>query len=269
MQLKRHYDSSVDYFAVLGVHYGACEKTVKVMYRKMARRYHPDVSTIHDAQKKFQEIAFAYEVLKKHRKSYCIDYEFYSRSKSGSSSHSAQSRRSANQTKTKQKKSTKDDFDTTYHAYRPIHGKDRLITYPLTLRYAIRLLKLGSFYIPGLKVKMKFTREAFTGKTFRLKGKGYKGLFGGQAGDYLVRFTIKLDSVRFQLEREDIYGTFHIPQVLIKKGKILEIESPSGRLSFTVPEDYNSKAFIKIKGMGLPAEGTVNAGDFYVRLVKS
>jgi len=255
------------YFAVLGVHYGACEKTVKVMYRKMARRYHPDVSTIHDAQKKFQEIAFAYEVLKKYRKAYCLDYECYSKSKKASASYTGASHRSAYQPKTNPKKSTKEYSNQTYHAHRPIHGKDRLITYPLTLRYAIRLLKLGSFYIPGLKVKMKFTREAFEKKTFRLKNKGYKGLFGGKSGDYLVRFTIKLDSVRFQLEGGDIYGTFYIPPLLIKGGKKLELESPSGRLSFTVPNHYNSSDFLKLKGMGLPSDGETKAGNFYIRLI--
>ena len=264
--MKPYYDSSVDYFAVLGVHYGACEKTVKVMYRKMARRYHPDVSTIHDAQKKFQEIAFAYEVLKKHRKAYCLDYEYCTRGRHHSVKQSA---RSTAKEKPKQQDSTKAYSNRTYHGHRPIHGKNRVITYPLTLRYAIRLLKLGSFYIPGLKVKMKFTREAFAGKTFRLKGKGYKGLFGGQAGDYLVRFTIQLDSVRFQLEGGDIYGTFHIPQLLIKCGKKLELESPSGRLSFTIPNHYDTNRFIKIKNMGLPADDVTKAGDFYVRLVAS
>jgi len=267
--LKQYYDSSVDYFAVLGVHYGACEKTVKGMYRKMARRYHPDVSTIHDAQKKFQEIAVAYEVLKKYRQAYCFDYEQYVRSKRDLVDGSTPSNYSSDQRNTKPKKSTKEYSDKTYHAHRAIHGKNRDITYPLTLRYAIRLLKLGSFYIPGLKVKMKFTREAFDGKTFRLKGKGYKGLFGGRSGDYLVRFTIKLDSIRFQLEGGDIYGTFYLPQLLIKEGKKLELESPSGRLCFIVPVGYESKNFIKLKGMGIPRDHRLKAGDFYVRLVRS
>ncbi|MCF6298502.1 MAG: DnaJ domain-containing protein [Thiomicrorhabdus sp.] len=267
--MKQHYDRSVDYFAVLGVHYGACEKTVKVMYRKMARRYHPDVSTIHDAQKKFQEVAVAYEVLKKHRKAYCFDYEQYLRSKRGLVGGSTPSNYSSEQRNTKPQESTKEYSDKTYHSHQAIHGKNRVITYPLTLRYAIRLLKLGSFYIPGLKVKMKFTREAFSGKTFRLKGKGYKGLFGGLPGDYLVRFTIQLDSLRFQLEGADIYGTFYLPALLIKAGKKLELESPSGRLCFVVPKGYESKRFIKVKGMGIPADHLHKAGDFYVRLVRS
>lgn len=257
----------MDYFAVLGVHYGACDKTVKMMYRKMARRYHPDVSTIHDAQTKFQEIAFAYEVLKKHRKAYCLDYDRNTSRRSASKSEPTDDTRS--KTHARYQKTTKRYSDKTYHSHRPIHGKDRVITYPLTLRYAVRLLTLGYFHIPGLKVKMKITREMFQGKTFRLKGKGYSGLFGGKAGDYLVRFNIKIDSVKFRLEGGDIYGTFVIPKLLIKGGKKLELESPAGRLNITIPKPYSSQAFIKVKGMGLPSDGVLKAGDFYVRLVPS
>lgn len=274
MSVNKYYDLSVDYFAVLGAHYGACEKTVKMMYRKMARRYHPDVSTIYDAQKKFQEIAFAYEVLKKHRKAYCFDYERHSVNRSKSSGKTAnQSNHQSNpQTRSTRKRSkkTKEYSNRAYHSHRPINGKNRTITYPLTLRYAIRLLKLGAFYIPGLKVKMKFTREAFVGKTFRLKGKGYSGLFGGKSGDYLVRFTIKLDSIKFQLEEGDIYGAFFVPKSLIKRGGELKLESPSGSLSVTVPSDYGSSScreFICIAGRGLPSDGVIKSGDFYVRLV--
>ncbi len=265
--MNKHYDTSVDYFAVLGLHYGACNKTVKTMYRKMARRYHPDVSTIHDAHTKFQKIAFAYEVLKKHRKAYCLDYERNASRKSSRPPKSSNTPRS--KAYTRSQKSTKHYSDQTYHAHRPIHGKNRVITYPLTLRYAIRLLTLGYFYISGLKIKMKFTREAFNGKTFRLKGKGYSGLFGGKAGDYLVRFNIKIDGLKFQLEDGDIYGTFTLPKLLIRGGEKLELESPAGRLSVTLPKDYRSQMFIKVKGMGLPSDGVVSAGDFYVCLVPS
>ncbi len=277
------YDLSIDYFAVLGVHYGACEKTVKMMYRKMARRYHPDVSTIHDAQKRFQDISAAYEILKKHRDAYCRDHE---RHKKTASSHRSQAKSQPDSAASKARYSgpssnsdshsdSHSDYRQqsegysrqTYRAQKPIDGKDRVITYPLTLRYAIRLLKLGSFYIPGLKVKMKFTREAFEGKTFRLEGKGYSGLFGGKKGDFLVRFNIKLDSVKYQLEGGDIYGVFSVPTVLLQEGKRLELESPSGRLDFTVPMSYSPNDYIKVQAMGLPADELLPVGDFYARLV--
>ncbi len=72
--LNKRYDASKDYFALLGVHQQACEKTIKQAYRKMARRYHPDVSKIHNATEKFQEISEAYEVLTKFRDAYWRDY---------------------------------------------------------------------------------------------------------------------------------------------------------------------------------------------------
>lgn len=273
------YDLSIDYFAVLGVHYGACEKTVKLMYRKMARRYHPDVSTIHDAQKRFQDISVAYEILKKHRDAYCRDHECHKKSalnhrnqaKSQTDSAASKARytgQSPNSDSHSDDRQQSEGYSRqAYRTQKPIDGKNRVIIYPLTLRYAIRLLKLGSFYIPGLKVKMKFTREAFEGKTFRLEGKGYSGLFGGKKGDFLVRFNIKLDRVKYQLENGDIYGEFSVPTVLLQEGKILELESPSGRLSFTVPTSYSSNDYIKVQSMGLPADELLPAGHFYARLV--
>jgi len=275
--LTANYDTSIDYFAVLGVHYGACEKTVKAMYRKMARRYHPDVSTIHDAQKRFQEISVAYEILKKYRNDYCQDYERNAEHrKSAPPSHRA----TRSETKCSEEPSHWARRDSgapyrdseTHHDFRsskPIDGKNRAITYPLTLRYAIRLLKLGSFYIPGLKVKMNFTREAFEGKTFRLEGKGYSGLFGGRSGDFLVSFNIQVDCLKFQLEGADIYGAFSVPKPLVKAGNTVQIESPSGRLNLFVPEGYGSNDFIKVPNMGLPADKYKPAGDFYARLISA
>ncbi len=285
--LNSTYDVSVDYFAILGVHYGACEKTVKMMYRKMARRYHPDVSTIHDAQKKFQDISVAYEILKKHRDAYCRDHERHKkttsqyRSRANSRTHASQKHEKHSAPKSESEAQSESNSEGrqqsehdsqryskyTYRAQKPIDGKHRVITYPLTLRYAIRLLRLGSFYIPGLKVKMKFTREAFEGKTFRLEGKGYSGLFGGKKGDFLVRFNIQLDSVKFQLEGADIYGVFSVPSVLLQQGKMLELESPSGRLNFTIPMGYSPNDYIKVHAKGLPADEQLLAGDFYARLV--
>lgn len=272
-QLNSNYDVSIDYFAVLGVHYGACEKTVKMMYRKMARRYHPDVSTIHDAQSRFQEIALAYEVLKKHRDAYCRDYERNSAHKKYAQTRRTEqtSARSQNSSSS-QSRPQNDPFGYSRRAYRkqkPIDGKDRVITYPLTLRYAIRLLNLGTFYIPGLKVKMKFNRTAFEGKTFRLEGKGYSGLFGGKSGDYLVRFNIKLDTIKYQLDGGDIYGVYSLPKSLLKQGKQMELESPSGRLSFKLPDNYSPDEYIKVPNKGLPADRHYPAGDFYLRLTAS
>ena len=276
--MSQNYDIKVDYFAVLGVHYGACSKTVKLAYRKMARRYHPDVSTIHDAQSRFQEIALAYEVLSKYREHYCREYDLrkvrsksFSKNRSESTSSESQSSQTAETDSTaesSQRHSTSSKrHSSAYCSQKPIDGKDRVITYPLTLRYAIRLLNLGSFYIPGLKLKMKFTRKAFEEKTFRIEGKGYSGLFGGKPGDFLVKFNIKVDTGRYNLKGGDIYGTFILPKGLLQAGAPLSIDAVSGKTELLLPEDYSSEKLIKIEGMGLPADEVTPAGDLYARLI--
>lgn len=256
--LNNRYDVTKDYFALLGVHHQACEKTIKQAYRKMARRYHPDVSKIHNATQKFQEISEAYEVLTKYREAYWREFSLRNRIHQGT-----------RQTKRQQSRYT-DGHRTEggfWKKQTPIRGKDRVITYPLTLRYAIRLLKIGYFYIPGLKVKMRFTREAFLNKTFRLKGKGYHGLFGGERGDYLVRFQLKLDSLKWELKGCDIYGTIQVPSTLLVPGNELQLESPAGAMTVTVPNNYSSTEYIMVKGMGLPGDESHLAGHLYAKLI--
>jgi len=272
------YDVSVDYFAVLGVHFDAAPKDVKLAYRKMARRYHPDVSKILDAKNKFQEMAFAYEVLTKHREGYCSQFQLHQQRQKKQASaketkprdaHTAsESYASTNQSSSSAESRSKASSDSTYKtATKPINGKDRLITYPLTLRYAIRLLKLGSFYIPSLKVKMKFTREALMDKTFRLQGKGYKGMFGGRDGDYLVRFEIKNDNKHWRLKGADLYGRVNVAENQLVAGKEITVEFPTGSYQLAIPDDYQPDQFVCIEGMGLPAEAANKAGHLYTLLV--
>lgn len=53
-----------DYYKILGVDTTADDKIIKTAYRKLARKYHPDVSDHHDAENRFKEITEAYNVLK-------------------------------------------------------------------------------------------------------------------------------------------------------------------------------------------------------------
>src|SRR3954465_8476173 len=53
-----------DYYKVLGVERGANEEDIKKAYRKLARKYHPDVSKEQNAKEKFQEVSEAYETLR-------------------------------------------------------------------------------------------------------------------------------------------------------------------------------------------------------------
>lgn len=295
--MRVNYDFNKDYFAVLGVHYGACADTVKLAYRKMARRYHPDVSKIHNAQMLFQEVALAYEILSKYRDDYCHEYNLFllrnhakvksepsKQSQSSASSFAENQNPDANQAfkagfnhqqtqnsqqSTSNANHSEDQSTPNYRHHKPINGKDRVIVYPLTLRYAIRLLHLGSFYIPALKRKIKFTRKAFENKTFKIEGKGYAGLFGGKPGDFLVKFDIKIDTSRYQLKGADIYSTVMLSRSLFVPGDSIRLDVVSGKVEFLLPENYTSENHIKIPGMGLPADKERKAGDLFIRVVAS
>ncbi|HLN48078.1 MAG TPA: DnaJ domain-containing protein, partial [Steroidobacteraceae bacterium] len=53
-----------DYYAILGLQRGASDEEVKKAYRRLARKYHPDVSKESGAEEKFKEVAEAYQTLK-------------------------------------------------------------------------------------------------------------------------------------------------------------------------------------------------------------
>lgn len=247
--LTQQFDLSKDYFAVLGVPLEACDKTIKAAYRKMARRFHPDVCVQHDAKSRFQEVAEAYEVLSRHKQAY-TRARFQQQARNAQNQH-----------------------DTFYRARSwqagrtPVKGRDRVMTYPLTLRYAIRLLHQGHFYLPGIKIKMKFNRDAFEGKTFRIPGKGYPGLYGGAPGDYLVKFKISQESLSWRLEGADLYGEVKVPACLLVPGKKIQFESPVGRLSLVVPQNYQQGKLIRLQNKGLPCDERGLSGHLYAKLI--
>lgn len=249
------YDINKDYFAILEIPPHAEQALIKRAYRKMARRYHPDVSTLLNSKEKFQDVAEAYEVLSKHKEAYW--QAFFTAKQPVASNSTGSSSPPRNATSRTQERSMQRGF----------RGKDRRITYSLTLRHAIRLLRLGYFYISGLKLRMKFNRDALVGKTFRLAGKGYSGLFGGKPGDFFVRFELKLNGSRWQLRGEDLYGRVPVPEILLSPGQYLELDSPAGTIKLKVPEDYSPDTYIRVANMGLPADEMHAAGDLYAKLV--
>ena len=310
------FDKSIDYFALLGVHFDADETIVKKGYRKMARRYHPDVSQLDDATSRFQEVANAYEVLTKFRDDYVRarkthltteqwvkdrrereasrpqshsrnqqsqtqsqqsanqgynfykDYQRHTDSSGHSSQNQSQNHRQYRQEEfdfddKKSKHSSDNAHSDTIFGRRlaPIDGKDRVVEYPLTLRYAIRLLKNGVFHLPGLQVQMRFDRRALEGKRFRLSGLGYKGLFGGKSGDFIVKFDVKVQTERFHLNGADIIASYQVPEILLTEGNILSLDSPAGRIEWAVETEKLKQQPVVFKGLGLPEDRVHPAGN--------
>ena len=248
------FDAQKNYFAQLGVASHDCDATIKKAFRRLARRYHPDVSQHPAAKEKFQAISEAYEVLRKHRTDY---WQAFCRHQS----QRAEKQRSPFSQPAPRRGAA------AHTTQAPVRGKDRYITFPLTLRYAIRLLKNGYSFMPSIRVRMKFTRDAFLGKTFRLRGKGYPGLFGGAPGDYWVRFELRHPGVEWQLEGSDLYGQVAVPPRLLVPGQEVTIQAPTGATRITIPANYQSADYICVSQQGLPGDHRHRPGDLYASLV--
>jgi len=252
------FDAQKNYFAQLGVASHDCDATIKKAFRRLARRYHPDVSQHPAAKEKFQAISEAYEVLRKHRSDYWQAFcRHQSRHCDNRTDHTSSSF---------SQNASRRDWNAHAHQA-PVRGKDRHITFPVTLRYAIRLLKEGYFYMPSIRVRMKFTREAFLGKTFRLRGKGYPGLFGGEPGDYWVRFELRHPGVEWQLEGNDLYGQVAVPPRLLVPGQEVTIQAPTGATRIKIPTNYQSSDYICVSQQGLPGDHRHRPGNLYACLV--
>ncbi len=260
------FDAEKDYYAVLGVTQ-ACELSViKAAFRKLARQYHPDVSSHPLATSRFQEVSEAYDVLSRHRQSY--DSAAYAlkqaaqqaalrRAQSGfqtkSPPHDARSQREHNQ--------------TTFGHWEPdtIAGRDRNMIYPLTLKYAFRLLKEGYFVVPSLNAKVPFDSSALSGKQYRFPGKGFPGLFGGRAGDYVVSFKLSHHSA-FKIRGGDLYMLLKVPQTLWQNGGDMYFDAPTGLFKVKIAKEVKVGSYIRFPFKGLPADRHQTGGHLYAKV---
>jgi curved DNA-binding protein len=263
------FDAQKDYYAVLGVTQ-ACELAViKAAFRKLARQYHPDVSSHPLATSRFQEVSEAYDVLSRHRQSYdsaahalklAAQQATHRRSSSAAGyQHSSTTHESSFQRSSKPA--------TNFGHWEPdtIAGRDRNMVYPLTLKYAFRLLKEGYFVVPSLNAKVPFDSSALGGKQYRFPGKGFPGLFGGRAGDYVVSFKLTHHSA-FKIRGGDLYMLLKVPQTLWQNGGDMYFDAPTGLFKVKIAKEVKAGSYIRFPFKGLPADRHQTGGHLYAKV---
>lgn len=254
------FDVQKDYYSVLGVTQ-ACELAViKAAFRKLARKYHPDVSDHPLAKSRFQEVSEAYEVLSRHRQAYDAAVQSIT-----IAAQQAASRR--HQPTNNTQPFTRPRNNPTFGTWEPdtIHGRDRNMVYPLTLKYAFRLLKEGNFLVPSLNTKIPFDSSALSGKQFRFPGKGFPGLFGGRAGDYIVSFKLT-HHTPFKIRGGDLYMLIKIPRSLWITGGEMYYDAPTGLFKVTIPKEAKVGSYIRFPFKGLPSDRHQAGGHLYAKI---
>ena len=278
-----------DYYKIMGIERNATQDEIKRAYRKLARKYHPDVSKESDAEKKFKEIGEAYEVLKDPEKRAAYDrfgenwqagqdfnpppdwdagFEFsgggYTRGDASSYSdffeslfgQSGFSYSRANQAQGGFRARGDDHHAKVLidleDAYR---GSERTIT--LT---SPELDKSGHVVNKQRTLKVKIPKGVKQGQRIRLSGQGSPGMGQGSAGDLYLEIEFNPHGL-YRVVGHDVYLDLPLAPWEAALGATVKVPTPDGTVDLKIAAGTPAGRKFRLKGKGIPAK---SPGDLYV-----
>jgi curved DNA-binding protein len=276
-----------DYYSIMGVARDATQDEIKRAYRKLARKYHPDVSKEKDAEQRFKEVGEAYEVLGDAEKRAAYDqlganwragqdfrpppdwdagFEF-----SGGGFTGADAGHFS------------DFFESLFgrgfgggapggqfHA----HGQDRhakiLIDLEDAYTGATRTISLrvpevdahGRVVTRDHKLNVTIPKGIRAGQHLRLAGQGGVGMGQAKAGDLFLEIEFAPHRL-YRVEDRDVYLDVPVAPWEAALGASIRVPTPAGAVDLKVPAGSASGSKLRLKGRGVPAS---TPGDFYVVL---
>ncbi len=279
-----------DYYKIMGVPRGATQDEIKRAYRKLARKYHPDVSKEPNAEEKFKEVGEAYEVLKDPEKRAAYDHigtqwqqgerftpppdwdagftfsggGFTGTDTAGFSDffESLFGRAYA--------QPGRGGFTRHIDAQGEDHHAKILIDLEDSNQGSTRMISLkipemnrsGHVHVKNRTLNIKIPKGIREGQRIRLTGQGSPGLGEGQRGDLFLEIKFKQHPV-FHAEGKDIYIELPVTPWEAALGDKLLVPTLNGKIELKIPPNSQSGQKLRIKSHGLPGTPT---GDQYVIL---
>jgi curved DNA-binding protein len=266
----------IDYYKVLGLSKKATEAEIKKAYRKLARKYHPDLNPNDKvAEKKFKEINEANEVLSdpKNRKKYdeygehwqhADEYEKakqqqqYQRSTQGSSQRYSEEDLSdifgsmfggrTSGSRGRQIKFRGQDFNAELQ----LDLKDVFTTHKRTLT------------VNGKNIRITIPAGIENGQIIKIKGHGGPGVNGGPNGDLYIQFSITNHS-KFKRDKDNLYINVDLDLYKALLGGEHTIDTFNGKVKLKIKPETQNGTRVKLKGKGFPKYKNEGAfGDLYI-----
>ncbi|MDN0111871.1 curved DNA-binding protein [Yersinia mollaretii] len=278
-----------DYYAVMGLEPTASLKEIKTAYRKLARKYHPDVSDEPDAESKFKEVAEAYEVLKDAERRAEYDELRLHRDDPRFGQQQAAYQSGGQQWHSSAGAGDFSDFFESFFANRGasahhashrashgVRGQDLEMELPLFLEetlaeqtrsisYKIPTVDASGF--PGAEttktLKVKIPAGVGDGERIRLKGQGAPGFAGGANGDLFLIIRLAPHPL-FDIEGHNLQIVVPLAPWEAALGASVEVPTLTGKINLTIPAGSQSGQRLRIKGKGLVSKKTT--GDLYAIL---
>ncbi|MFO2485283.1 DnaJ C-terminal domain-containing protein [Legionella pneumophila serogroup 9] len=260
-----------DYYKIMGVSQDASEKDIKMAYRKLARKYHPDISKEPDAEERFKEMAEAYEVLKDPKKR--SEYDQYLKYKEFNPQSDGFTGRRTQEQPFQEFHFDSDFFETLFghsrYQQQPMtgqnyHGK---ITISLEEAYhgAVKNLQVPVEQGTETKIqtlKVKIPAGVKSGQQIRLAGQGGSGSGGVSRGDLYLTVEVIKHPI-FDVMENDIYLTLPITPWEAALGATVVIPTLAGKIDLKIPPGSQGGQKLRIKNRGLPGSPP---GNQYVLL---
>jgi len=255
----------IDYYKILGIDKKASQDDIKKAYRKLARKYHPDLNPNDQAaNKKFQEINEANEALSDPEKR--KKYDEY-----GANWKSAEQYEQAGQSQSRSRSNGQNpfsgggfgggDFSDFFESMfggggagrggSPRYkGQDYNAELKLNLRDAFSTHK-QTLTVNGKNIRITIPAGIADGQTIKLSGHGGPGTNKGPAGDLFITIHVSEDST-FKRLHNDLYSTQELDLYTAVLGGEVMVDTFDGKVKLKVPAGTQNGTKVRLKGKGFP-----------------
>lgn len=269
----------IDYYKILGINKAATASEIKKAYRKLARKYHPDLNPDNkEAEKKFKEINEAHEVLSnpENRKKYDSYGENWKHADEYEKAKSQNSRQSQQNGFEGQRSSQdfSDFFESMFGGAGASRGYSRNeVKYKGQDFNAELHLNINDVYkthqqvlnVNNNKIRLTIPAGIENGQTIKIKGKGGPGINGGPNGDLYIKFSIE-NNTKFKREGNNLYTNVDLDLYTAILGGEILVDTFDGKVKLKVPQETENGAQVKLKGKGFPVYKKENRfGDLIIK----
>jgi len=279
-----------DYYSVLGVPRTATEKDIRAAYRKLARKYHPDLNPgDKGAEARFKELQAAYDVLSDAEKRKKYDrfgpsWEHLERAQPGFDGTGAGPNgasdvhfdfgsgadfsdilenlfgtgrgggaRGGTRTRTRTRAGEDVEHQISVSLEEAYFGGARVVEVPALNGAASR------------RIEVRFPPGVRTGSRIRLAGEGGSGLGGGPAGDMYLVVTV-LPHGQFERKDDDLHSEVSLPLTAAVLGGELQVPTIKAKVALRIPPETPNGQVFRLAGKGMPRVNSSGFGDLFVKV---
>ena len=266
-----------DYYQTMGVARDASAEDIKRAYRRLARKYHPDVSKEKDAEARFKEIGEAYEVLRDPEKRAAYDalgtrrpgedfrpppdWEFDHGARVDSDAHSDFFEQLFGGLGGRRASFRSRGFDTAGQVEVTLEEAFRGTERRLTLQ-RVAVDERGQPQPASQQLNVRIPAGVVDGQQVRVPAQGQPGVGGGPAGDLFLQVRLKPHRW-FRAEGRDIWLDLPVTPWEAALGETVRVPTLGGRVDLKIPKGSQTDRQLRLRGRGLPGNPP---GDQFVVL---